>query len=173
MRKTRHVQWGQSGRMMERLQWGQLGRMMERLQWGQSGRRRDDGARDCSGGSDAQLRREMFCTCCFCSFAGSAPLAAACDALISSGTRGSTAGASGTTDTVMAEREGSSLVSFAVTSALHAAAAAAHDLSSCQIDLRRPLTSNAARSCGGKRGEKTHQPAVPFCCAACIAGGCW
>ncbi len=46
----------------------------------------------------------------------------------------------------MAVREGRILASLEVTSPLHAEAAAAHDLSSCQSERRRPLVSNAARS---------------------------
>ncbi len=95
-------------------------------------------------------------TFCFCSLAGSAPLGDVYDALISCGTLASKVGASDTTDRDIAVKEGSSFASLAVTSLLHAAAAAAHDLSSSQMERRWPLESKAARSCarwsGGMRG---------------------
>jgi hypothetical protein len=69
---------------------------------------------------------------------------------MSNGILVSRVGASEVTDSVIVVSEGRSFDSLEVTSLLHAAAAAAHDLSSCQRDRRRPLASKAARSCHGE-----------------------
>ena len=81
------------------------------------------------------------------------------DALSSGGTPASTVAVSDVTDSVMVVSDGRSFESLAVTSLLQAAAAAAHALSSCHMERRRPLASNAARSWGqtfrkNKRGLK-------------------
>ena len=70
---------------------------------------------------------------------------------------GSKAGGSDDTDTLMVVSDGSIFDSLDVTSLLHAAAAAAHALSSCQMERNRPLASNAARSCRHKNAKERAQ----------------
>jgi hypothetical protein len=77
--------------------------------------------------------------------------------LISNGILASNAGGSDDTDTVMVVSDGSILESLDVTSLLHAAAAAAHALSSCQRERNRPLASNAARSCRHENAKERAQ----------------